>query len=94
MNRILSILVQDIQKLEKVFENDSNLIHVHVLPFQGVTINGIDWPVKGTIAVCSADNLGSQELGGFKLGGASFRVCRHCLGTESDIQTLVKYIVC
>ena len=30
-------------------------------------MNGIDWPVKGTIAVCSADNLGSQELGGFKL---------------------------
>ena len=34
MNRILSIFVQDIQKLKKLFEIDSNLIHVHVVPFR------------------------------------------------------------
>ena len=46
--------------------------------------------MKGTIALCSADNLGSQELGCFKLGGASFRMCRHCLENETDIQTKVR----
>ena len=45
--------------------------------------------MKGSIALCSADNLGSQELGGFKLGGSSFRMCRHCLGTDLDIQSKV-----
>ena len=52
-------------------------------------MDGISWPLRGTIALCSADNLGSQELGDFKLGGASFRMCRHCLGTNADIQTKV-----
>jgi hypothetical protein len=55
-------------------------------------VNGISWPVTGTISVCSADNLGSQELGGYKMGGSSFRMCRHCLGTESDIQS--KFLEC
>ncbi len=36
-----------------------------------------------------ADNRGSQELGGFKMGGSAFSVCRHCLGTTADIQTKV-----
>ena len=47
--------------------------------------------MKGSIALCSADNLGSQELGGFKLGGSSFRMCRHCLGTDLDIQSKEYY---
>ena len=54
-----------------------------------MNIKGISWPVRGTNSVCSADNLGSQELGGYKMGGSSFRMCRHCLGTEADIQSKV-----
>ena len=47
--------------------------------------------LKACLAVVSADNLGSQELGGFKIGGSSFRVCRHCLATDSDIQCKVQF---
>jgi hypothetical protein len=60
---------------------------MHIIIIQGMVFDNISQPIKGSLALCSADNLGSQELGGFKLGGASFRMCRHCLGTESDIQT-------
>ena len=44
--------------------------------------------MRGCLAVCSADN---EELGGFKMGGSSFQVCRHFLGTDSDIQYKVSY---
>ena len=46
--------------------------------------------LKACLAVVSADNLGSQELGGFKIGGSSFRVCS-CLATDSDIQCKVQF---
>ena len=45
--------------------------------------------VFGTLAITTADNLGSHEIGGFKLGFAfAFRPCRHCLATAEDIQTV------
>ena len=51
-------------------------------------------PLKACLVVCSAGNLGSQEVGGFKMGGSSFRVCRHCLATDSDIQCKVHVNTC
>ena len=56
------------------------------------SINGQKRKFAGTIAFVSGDNLGSQELGGFKVGPGSHLKCRDCLGTTEDIKTKVVYI--
>ena len=56
------------------------------------SINGQKRKFGGTIAFVSGDNLGSQELGGFKVGSGSHLKCRDCLGTTEDIKTKVVYI--
>lgn len=37
----------------------------------------------------SGDNLGSQEIGGFKIGPAANLKCRECLGLPADLSTKV-----
>lgn len=49
--------------------------------------------VYGTIAVVSADNLGSLALGGFKESCSAARMCRHCMTTKEDSQTKVCYYI-
>lgn len=39
----------------------------------------------GTIAYVSGDNLGSQQIGGFKQGSQSHRKCRVCMGSTLEI---------
>lgn len=39
----------------------------------------------GTIAYVSGDNLGSQQVGGFKHGSQSHRKCRVCMGSATEI---------
>ncbi|XP_028416938.1 uncharacterized protein LOC114541149 [Dendronephthya gigantea] len=51
------------------------------------TIKGVKESFAGTIAFVSGDNLGSQELGGFKVGPGSHLKCRDCLGKTEDIKT-------
>ena len=45
------------------------------------------------MSIVSADNPASSSLGGFKESVSAFRYCRHCTGTEDDIQTKVNGIV-
>ena len=45
------------------------------------------------MSIVSADNPASSSLGGFKESASAFRYCRHCTGTEDDIQTKVNGIV-
>ena len=40
----------------------------------------------------SGDNLGSQEIGGFKIGPAANLKCRECLGLSADLSTKVMII--
>ena len=87
MNRILDFIVADLKKLEEVIIIIFIVVQTIIIVF--ILGSDISWTVKGSLAVCSADNLGSQQLGGFKIGGSSFRLCRHCLGTETDIQSKV-----
>ena len=35
--------------------------------------------LRGSIAFLSADNLGAQEVGGFKVGAGADKICRECL---------------
>ena len=45
-------------------------------------------PFFGILAVLTADNLGSHEVGGFKQGfSKGKRKCRHCLALAEDIQS-------
>ena len=37
-----------------------------------------------TVAVVSADHLGSLLLSGFKESRSSLRMCRHCMATKED----------
>lgn len=54
-------------------------------------INGEVRRMRGTVTVISADNPASALLGGFKQSVSAFRFCRHCTGTEEDIQERVCY---
>ena len=50
-----------------------------------VTVNGIQRQFKGALLTFLADNLGSNELGGFKLSFSfSFRYCRTCMVPRED----------
>jgi len=44
----------------------------------------------GTLAIVSADNLGSLALGGFKESYTSLKMCRHCMAEKGDAQTQVQ----
>ena len=56
--------------------------------------------IESTVTVVSADNPASASLGGFKKSAAAFRFCRHCMGTESQVQSkvctqsLMFYFIC
>ena len=44
------------------------------------------------MAYVSADNLGSQEVGGFKIGSAARFKCRECMGSANDITAKVRIV--
>lgn len=52
-------------------------------------VNGVVRHFRGTVTVVSADNPASCSLGGFKQSASAFRYCRHCTGTDGDIQSKV-----
>ena len=52
-------------------------------------IEGTTKVMYGTVAIVSADNLGSLALGGFKESCSSLRMCRHCMATKEDSKNKV-----
>ena len=52
-------------------------------------IQGTPKIMYGTIAVVSADNLGSLALGGFKESCSSLKMCRHCMSTKDESHSQV-----
>ena len=56
-------------------------------------INGRQKVIYGTLAVVSADNLGSLLVGGFKESCTAFRMCRYCMATKEESNTQVCCIV-
>jgi len=54
-----------------------------------MTVCGNKEKVYGTIAIVSADNLGSLALGGFKESCSASRMCRHCMTTKPECQRMV-----
>ena len=55
-------------------------------------INGKMEKFYGTVAVVSADNLGSLALGGFKESCTAYRCCRHCMVTQETARTFLIYL--
>ena len=55
-------------------------------------VKGIPKVLYGTIAVVSADNLGSLALGGFKEICTATKMCRHCMLTRDESRE--KVIIC
>ena len=58
MNKILEHILKDIKKLEQVIFSTIQITISYDLTL-GIHIEGIAWPFKGTVAVCSADNPAS-----------------------------------
>jgi len=56
-------------------------------------VRGVQRRIRGTVAVISADNLGSLALGGFKESCSAVKMCRYCMTTkeESQMQVREKY---
>ena len=53
------------------------------------TISGRKRTFRGSIAFVSGDNLGLQELGGFKVGPGANCKCRECMGLADEIKRMV-----
>ena len=52
-------------------------------------VNGEIVNFRGTIAYVSGDNLGSNDIGGFKESSSAHRKCRQCMGTSEDCRCKV-----
>ena len=55
-------------------------------------VDGIEVCFHGSISVVSADNLASQDFGGFKAINAAVRKCHYCMTTETEMQLKVHII--
>ena len=58
-----------------------------------MTVHGNKEQIYGTVAVVSADNLGSLALGGFKESCSALKMCRHCLTTKPESQRMVRTLL-
>ena len=67
----------------------SYYIHAFFVADRGSLCNRWKQFFRGTISIVSADNPASASLGGLKQSASAFRYCRHCLGSEDDIQSKV-----
>lgn len=74
--------------LDKVLEPFIN--DLNTLSSKGITVSvhGVPRVYKGALLAFLADNLASNQLGGFKESFSfSFRCCRSCLATKDSFQT-------
>jgi len=53
-------------------------------------VRGVQTRICGTIAVISADNLGSLALGGFKESCTAEKMCRYCMTSKEETQMQVR----
>jgi hypothetical protein len=79
VNAILEPIMNEIA----VLENDNGY---------EFTISGRKRTFRRSIAFISGDNLGLQELGGFKVGPGANCNCRECMGLADEIKRMVSRI--
>lgn len=51
-----------------------------------LTVGAVEQSVHAALATISGDNLSAHMIGGFSMSFNSRRVCRHCMGTYTDIK--------
>jgi hypothetical protein len=75
LSKVLEVFAEDLKRLE----------------VEGITvrIGSENFHVMASLATISADNLGSHQLGGFRMSFSCGRVCRHCLVTYDDLSKFV-----
>lgn len=54
-----------------------------------MNINGREERFCGTLVTVSADNLASQQVGGYKSLASATRKCRFCMAVSDDMSTKV-----
>ncbi|XP_028418114.1 uncharacterized protein LOC114543241 [Dendronephthya gigantea] len=74
INAVLGPFMADLKKLEQDTGH----------PF---TVQGTEQNFCGSIVYTSADNLGAQQLGGFKESCSAHRPCRYCLATAEEMKS-------
>ena len=75
-----------------VHNNNLNLyVRTYNLQEEGVTLklNGHEQTIYGTLTIATADNLASQQLGGYKGLASAHRKCRFCMAVMSDMVSKV-----
>lgn len=65
--------------------------NLEFLQEEGVTLklNGHEQTIYGTLTIATADNLASQQLGGYKGLASAHRKCRFCMAVMSDMVSKV-----
>lgn len=63
---------------------------LQILESTGVYVPFLHRNVRGTVAICSCDNLGAHSVGGYNesFAGNVLRICRTCNATSDLIQSL------
>ena len=87
MDAIMKPFIQDLKKLVKYSNCTCSflcLFHMH-----RKREHGAPKIVYGTLAILSADNLGSLAVGGFKESCGALKICRHCMATKDASQKKV-----
>ena len=80
-----TILKYGLNKILEPFIADLNILSTEGV---SVSISGIQKNFKGALLVFLADNLASNDLGGFKLSFSfAFRSCRSCLATKESYKS-------
>lgn len=78
--------------LDKIMEPLIRDLNILATTGVSVCINGVERLYKGALLTFLADNLASNELGGFKLSFSfSFRFCRTCLTKYDEISEKYTY---
>ena len=80
-----TILKYGLNKILEPFIADLNILSTEGV---SVSISGVQKNFKGALLVFLADNLASNDLGGFKLSFSfAFRSCRSCLATKESYKS-------
>ena len=85
---VVTVPIVDVYGLDKVLQPFVNDLNVLSSTGISLTIDGVDHTFKGALLTMLADNLASNQLGGFKQSFSfAFRSCRTCLVTHNSLSS-------
>ena len=85
---VVTVPIVEVYGLDKVLQPFVNDLNVLSSTGISLTIDGVDRTFKGALLTMLADNLASNQLGGFKQSFSfAFRSCRTCLVTHNSLSS-------